>query len=432
MGYMKIALLGYGVEGASAHRYFSERYPTAEFVIYDNAPSPKYEIPKGVELHAGVDSFLNIDADIVVKTPAINPESVTTRGKVTSVTQEFFDVCPVSIIGVTGTKGKGTTASLIASVLKKAGISTWLVGNIGIAALDVINDIREKQSAGKKCVVVYELSSFQLWDMKKSPHVAVVLMIEPEHLNVHKDFDDYVAAKQHIVTYQHKDDAVIYYEENDVSAAIAEQSPGRKIPYKVSQGPTLKIHDEVIALRSDIQLYGEHNVGNVLAAMLAAWQFTQDTQAIKQAIREFHGLPHRLEPVVTVNDILFINDSFSSAPPASLAAVRAFSQPEILIMGGFDRGLDFSEVACDISMQQNLKKVLLIGQTRERIAESFEACGWDKYEVIDRGLETAVMRANQLAEAGDVVILSPGCASFDSYKDFSERGDTFKRLVVAL
>jgi UDP-N-acetylmuramoylalanine--D-glutamate ligase len=429
---MKIALLGYGVEGASAYRYLSSRYPEAEFEIYDNAETPKYEIPNGVAFRGGVTSFHDIDADMAMRTPAIPPYTVTSRGKISSVTEEFFEACPVPIIGITGTKGKGTTASLIAAMLEKAGIKTWLVGNIGLSSLDILDEVTAHDAEGKSSVVVYELSSFQLWDMKRSPHVAIVLMIEPEHLNIHESFDDYVRAKSNIVKYQTPEDIAIYFADNDVSATIAKSSAGVKIPYHVEDGEALMIDGKEIARRDDILLYGEHNVGNVQAAMLAAWQFTQDAQAIKAAIKEFHGLPHRLEKVAEKSGILYINDSFSSAPPATVAALRAFKQPKIVIMGGYDRGLDFTDTARQIVAEPGVKMALLVGQTKHRIAAGFKECDWRSYEVLEDDLAAAVQRAHELADPGDVIILSPGCASFDMFKNFAERGDMFKELVSEL
>jgi UDP-N-acetylmuramoylalanine--D-glutamate ligase len=429
---MKIALLGYGTEGSSAYRYFSKLYPDAEFKVYDNAEKPTYEMPENMALEAGVRDFHDIDADLVIKTPAIAPSKVSTRGEISSVTRTFFDVCPVPIIGVTGTKGKGTTSTLIANILKKAGFRVWLVGNIGYSALDAIEEIQQAHVAGEKAVVVYELSSFQLWDMTKSPQVAVVLMVEPEHLNVHASFEDYVEAKANIVNYQHTSDVTIYYEPNDVSRKIGESSKATKIPYSVESGDAITIDGDNIVKKTDINLYGDHNVGNVKAAILAAWQFTQNKDAIQEAVHEFTGLPHRLEPLPLKDDILFINDSFSSAPPATVAAVRAFTQPKIVIMGGFDRGLDFTDAARDIASTEQVKKVLLIGQTRVGIAQAFESLDWRMYEIIDESLDQAVARARELAEAGDVVLFSPGAASFDMFPNFNVRGDVFKKLVEKL
>jgi UDP-N-acetylmuramoylalanine--D-glutamate ligase len=287
-------------------------------------------------------------------------------------------------------------------------------------------------AAGETGVVVYELSSFQLWDLKKSPHVAVVLMIEPEHLDVHRDFDEYKEAKRNIVAFQTKDDVVVYYADNETTAAIAQSSAAHKLPYGVAQGNVLSVDGKSIVARADIQLYGEHNIGNVQAALIAAWQYTHDTRAMAEAVREFRGLPHRLEEVGVVRGVLYINDSFSSAPPATLAAVKAFAQPKIVIMGGYDRGLDFSEIARAIAQQPRLKKVLLMGVARHRIADAFNACGCKDYEIIDGTMEYAVARAAEIAVTGDVVLLSPGCASFDMFRDFSQRGDMFRQLVAAL
>lgn len=425
---MKIALLGYGVEGVSAYNYLRGEYPSARFEIYDSAVEPKRPLPDGVAFHGGRQDFHDIEADLVIRTPAIAPDAISTRGEVSSVTKEFFKRCPLPIIGVTGTKGKGTTASLTAAMLKNAGFSTWLVGNIGLPALDVMTEVRDCARAGRQGVVVYELSSFQLWDMTRSPHVAVVLMVEPEHLDVHKDARDYFEAKANITRYQSADDAAIYYADNETAAAIGNRSPGKKIAYSLLEGDELTAGGAVVARRSDIALYGEHNVGNVQAAILAAWQFTQDKAAITAAIRQFKGLEHRIEPVRAVDGLLFINDSFSTAPAATLAAVKSFAAPKLLIMGGYDRGADYGELAEAIVGQPRLKKVFLIGQTKTKMAAAFTKAGYGE-AVICGDLATAVRQAKAGAAPGDVVVFSPGAASFDMFKDFSDRGEKYKTLV---
>ncbi len=416
---MKIALLGYGIEGQSAYRHYSYHFPDASFEIYDNAATSKFTIPPQVKFIGGAKDFHDIKADIIVRTPAIHPDKVSSLGKITSVTQEFFTTCQAPIIGVTGTKGKGTTASLIAHILKQAGKKVWLVGNIGMPALDILDQIKPSD------VVVYELSSFQLWDLKRSPSVAVVLMIEPEHLNVHDDFDNYIEAKANIAKHQLVGDTVIYFAENETSCHIAEQSPAKKIAYKVEKSDKITIQGVDIMLKNEVGLRGKHNLENIYAAIHAAWQFTQNIEVIADAVRGFTGLPHRLQEVATKQGVLFVDDSFSSAPPATKVAIKSFSEPIILIAGGFDRRLEYTDLAEAINHQKNIKKVLLIGQTRDAIARHLYE---DSYELLDN-LEQAVIRAKELAESGDVVLLSPGCASFDMFTNFIERGDTFKELA---
>lgn len=424
---MKIALLGYGVEGESAYKYYLRTQPGAQFVIYDNAESPKYEVPDGTEFIGSVNDFYNIDADIVIKTPAIPLDKVSSNGYITSVTREFFDKCPASIIGVTGTKGKGTTCTLIAEILKAAGKKTHLVGNIGAPALDELDKIEPDD------IVIYELSSFQLWDLNKSPHIAVVLMVEPEHLDVHSSMDEYVAAKSNITEHQNPEDIVVYYDQNDYSRSIANLSKGKKIPYHVEDGNDVVVSGQKIIEKEEIGLLGKHNLENVYGAVNAAWQITQDADAIARAVRNFKGLPHRLEIVATKNDVTFVNDSFSSAPPATVAAMKSFSSPEILIVGGLDRNLIYEDLAHSIASQQNVKKVILIGQTRTKLAAALDQLGWKDYEIDETNdLQSSVQRASKLAVPGNVVLLSPGCPSFDMFKNFTQRGEEFRKLVGEL
>lgn len=424
---MKIALLGYGIEGESAYKYYSRIHPDARFVIYDNAEQPKYEIPQGIEFIGGVDDFHNIDADILVKTPAISPDLVSPKEKTTSVTREFFDHCPAPIIGVTGTKGKGTTCTLIYEILKAAGKKVFLVGNIGNPALDIIEDVTPDS------IVVYELSSFQLWDLHKSPHIAVLLMIDSEHLDVHADLKDYIKAKGNIITYQSANDIAIYYQDNDTSRLIGESAISKKQPFTVPAGQSIEINGQVIISRDDVKLIGDHNLQNIYAGILAVWHYTQNISLIADVLRNFTGLPHRLEVVAVKNKVTFVNDSFSSAPAATAAAVSSFSEPEILIVGGFDRDLTADDLARAIANQKNIKKALLIGETSKKIAASLDELSWSNYEIDQTGdFSEIIRRANQIAEPGDVILLSPGCPSFDMFDNFTQRGEEFKKLVGEL
>ncbi len=429
---MKIALLGYGIEGESAYKYYKGLYPDATFVIYDSAEAPKYKIPNGIEFIGSANDFHGVEADLVVKTPAISPDSVSTNGEITSVTREFFNECPVPIIGVTGTKGKGTTCTLIAKMLEASGKKVWLVGNIGKPALDILSQIQ------KEDIVVYELSSFQLWDIEKSPETAVVLLVEPDHLNVHSSMDEYVQAKANIAKYQKPDNTVIYHPANPHSSQIAQLSVGHKQRYYTPEGAYIKgedivIADQVVCSTKQVGLLGVHNLENVCAAVTAAWHYTQDTAAIARAISEFKGLPHHTELVREHDGVSYYDDSFSSAPAATIAAVKSFTQPEVVIIGGSEKNADFDSLIQAITKQTNIKKIIFIGETADRLSRLCEAAGEMRFEVdASKDFRQTINRAKEMAEAGDVVLLSPGCPSFDMFNNFTHRGEEFARIVGEL
>lgn len=242
-----------------------------------------------------------------------------------------------------------------------------LLGNIGVPALDILPTIKPDD------IVVFELSSFQLWDLTRSPETAVVLMIEPEHQDVHSSMEEYVNAKSNIAKFQTEDDLIIYHPNNPFSAKVAENSKARKMQYMKPSGAyviggQIVIGDIAVALSQEVGLIGEHNLENICAAITAAWRYTKNITAIQSAIKTFKGLPNRLEFVKEVRGVKFYNDSYSSAPGATIAAIKSFSEPEVLICGGFDRGLDYSELALSISLSKKYKKVLLMGQTKTSIA----------------------------------------------------------------
>lgn len=416
---MKIALLGYGVEGESAYKYYSRTQPDARFVIYDNSETPKYEIPSGVEFVGGVNEFKNIDADIVVKTPAISPDKVSSNGQITSVTREFFARCPAPIIGVTGTKGKGTTCTLISEMLKAAGKKVHLVGNIGIPALSELDKIEPGD------IVVYELSSFQLWDLNRSPHIAVVLMIDSEHLDIHDGLKDYIKAKANIVFHQKPSDIAIYYSDNEAARQIGESSTARKQPFSVPQDQVIEVNEQKIIDKSEIKLVGEHNLQNIYAAILAVWHYTQDTEAMAKVLREFSGLPHRLAFVKEVNGVQYYDDSISTTPASTIAALISFSRPKVVILGGHSKDADFTELTK--FMLHSNTKVILVGEEAQRIQDSFEQAGFSNFENLgsDTDMQTIVNRASEISEPGGLVLLSPACASFGMFKNYADRGDQF-------
>lgn len=427
---MKVAIAGYGQEGDANYRYWSSL--GADVEIFDEK-EPSWQPPENAKLYVGTDAFfLMNDFDLVVRTAGLNPNKIHTNSKVWSATNEFFEKCPAPIIGVTGTKGKGTTCSLIAEILKTAGKTVHLVGNIGVSALDVLPEVAVDD------LVVFELSSFQLWDLKKSPETAVVLMIEPDHQDIHASMAEYVEAKANIAKFQHADDLLIYHPTNAFSAEVASKSSAQKKQYQSPEGACVRGQDividgNVICSKSEVGLIGPHNLDNICAAITASWNYTQDIVAIKQAVIRFKGLPHRLEFVREVDGVKYYNDSFSAAPGAAVAAMQAFEVPEIFICGGYSRGLDFTELAKAFARQKNVKKVVLIGQTRNSIAEALAKNNFDMTAVTEAAdLNEAVSMCKSSAAAGDVVVLSPGCPSFDMFKNFYDRGDQFKRIVEEL
>jgi UDP-N-acetylmuramoylalanine--D-glutamate ligase len=423
---MNIALLGYGVEGESAYKYYQAKYPDAIFTAYDNKTETKNPLPDGVKFVGGVKDFKGITADIAVKTPPIAPWNVEVTGEVTTITREFLKNCPAPVIGVTGTKGKGTTSSLIKSILDASGKKTWLVGNIGTGAFDVLNQISPDD------IVVYELSSFQLWDADVSPHVAVVLGIEPEHLDVHKDFNDYVRAKANIAKHQKPGDKVIYKKGNQWSEQIAEASAGERIPYLDTAGihandGSFYVGEQKLCSTDVLQIPGEHNVENACAAIAAAWEWVQSADVIAKGLASFAGLPYRIQLIRELDGVKYFNDSYSTAPAATNVALNAVAGPVVLIAGGYDRGYAYEDMATVIKRHDSILKTILIGQTGPLVAEHLEA---NTYELVGN-LEEALTRAKDLAR-GATVLFSPGFASFDMFSNFTERGKQFTELVEKL
>ena len=426
---MKIAIAGHGLEGESNYRYYATD-PANEITVVDQR-QPDIPIPDGVPSIIAEDAFENLAGfDLVVRTAGLAPYKIKTDGKIWSATNEFFARCPAPIIGVTGSKGKGTVASLVASILKSSGKKVWLVGNIGVAALDVVKDISSND------IVVYELSSFQLWDIEYSPRVAVVLFIEQEHLDIHLDMSDYLNAKANITHYQTSDDLLIYNQANQFARAIAAQSKAQKTAYPSDQSAHVKdglfyYGEQIICSLKALQLIGLHNQDNACAAINAAWLFTQVASAIEIGLKDFAGLPHRLQFVREVDGVRYFDDSIATTPNSAIAALRAFSQPKIIILGGSSKSSDFLELGRELTRQD--VKAILIGAEAENIAQACQISGFSDYEILEQANATKfVERARVLAAPGSVVLLSPACASFGLFKNYSDRGDQYIAAVEAL
>lgn len=433
---MKIAIAGFGIEGQENYNYWATD-PSHELTIVDERVGNAEDYPHGSVTKLGEGAFSSLNGfDMVVRTAGLAPYKITTDGKIWSATNEFFAKCPAPIIGVTGTKGKGTTASLIEALLQADGRKTWLVGNIGIAALSVLPKIEPTD------FVVYELSSFQLWDIERSPQIAVVLMVEPDHLNVHTSMDDYVEAKAGITRHQTSGDICVFHPTNPESRRIADESSAAiKQRYAIGDDGAVFVEDgyfrtkeQVICSVDALQLRGEHNKDNACAAMSVAVLHGISNEAIERGLRAFKGLPHRLEFVRSLNGVDYYNDSFSSAPAATVAAIRSFQSPEIVILGGTDKGADFSPLIEELSAKKNIKEIVLIGQMRHVLFDKLSAHGLGEFSTVfdAQTMPEIVAYVHSRAEAGDVVILSPGCASFDMFKNFYDRGDQFRDEVNVL
>ena len=450
---MKIIIAGYGLEGISNLIYFRRKFPDAEFMVADERPADKLPaIPDGVKLVTGKNVFQEQldDADLVVRTASLPPRNIETRGKVWSATNEFFDKCPAPIIGVTGTKGKGTTCSLITAILQQAGQTVHLVGNIGVPALDVLPKIK------KTDIVVYELSSFQLWDLEKSPHIAVVLMIEPDHLNVHTDFADYLNAKKNIRCHQHLGDVCLYHPTNKYSQEVA-ATPLDRLPdtgdnhgdtldfaqrYAIPDDDQVYVQDGYFCVQnrricstSHLRLPGAHNLENACAAMSAVTELpiTVTDEQYAAGLESFTGLPHRLKFVAEKNSVKYYDDSISTTPGSAIVALKAFTEPKILILGGSDKGADYTELAQEIARQQ-MRAVIVNGANASEIIEILHknkvSCQVVQLEMAS--MLAVVETAASQAQPGDVVILSPAAASFDMFKSYNDRGEQFVAAVGKL
>lgn len=443
---MKIAILGFDRQGRAAYDYWGSGN---DITICDR--NPELEVPDGVDAHLG-DSYLDNldDFNLIIRTPGLHPKQIVAANnerilrKVTTVTEEFFRVCPAPIIGVTGTKGKGTTSSLIAAMLTQAGKTVHLGGNIGIAPLDMLKDGIKSSDW-----VVLELANFQLIDLGVSPTIAVCLMVVPEHLDWHTDMAEYISAKQQLFRNQGPKDRAVFNRLSDFSGEVVEVSSAFKISYEVPAagqepaekngayvlGDDIYMDDEKVCKTSDVALLGRHNLENVCAAIAAVWDvIDNDASVVVEAVRQFKGLPHRIEKLQTVDEVTFYNDSFSTAAGATIAAINAIDSPKVVIIGGYDRNLDITKLYGEIKKHEaDIRKVLLIGATAERIQAGLSSIQYENFVVdTNKDIERIVAHAKELAQAGDAVIFSPGFASFDMFKDFEDRGNKFKAAVQAL
>lgn len=430
--YKKILIIGYGVEGKAAEVFLKKNVPDAEIDIVDMTDGKGYLDKQK-------------DYDLAIKSPGVKSGLVTIP--YTTVINIFMSNYKGKIIGITGTKGKGTTASLIYEMLKTAGRDlpagrqgVYLGGNIGVPPLDFLDKLNNDS------IVILELSSFQLQDLDKSPHIAVMLMTTSEHLDYHKDVSEYVEAKRNILKHQTKDDFAIVNRDYPASNEADIFSEGKV--YYISRERTgadgCFVRDNAIWIQieggekkiidtKEILLPGKHNLENVCAAAMTAYLTGVEREHIEQALKTFKGLEHRLELIKEINGVKYYDDSFSTIPETTIAAIEAFTAPEILILGGSSKNSDFGELGRIISGSNNIKAIIGIGDEWHRMRAEFPISNF-QFPIIEDAVDmkTVVLAASKIAQPGDVVLLSPACASFGMFKNYKDRGEQFKKEVLAL
>lgn len=386
----------------------------------------------GVKLKLGDDYLDNLDYDIIFRTPSLMPfedELVKAKNNGSIITSEmelFINLCPCKIFAVTGSDGKSTTTTIIAKLLMKSGYNVHLGGNIGNPLLCELPLIDEND------IVVLELSSFQLHSINCHIEIAAITNISPNHLDKHKDYNDYINAKKNIFINQNNNDSLILNFDDDIVSKFSNDANINYFSLKSKVNGSYLIDnkifrfDDFIINSKDIKLPGIHNVANFLTAFTATNNFVSN-EICKQFAMEFNGLEHRLETVRILNGVRYINDSIGSSPSRTIAGIHSLSVKPIIIVGGYDKNIPFDELG--LELVKNAKAVILTGSTANKIGRSIEKSGFVDHYYED-SFEGAVDKAHQIAVEGDVVLLSPACASFDRFDNFMQRGDYFKELVM--
>ena len=447
---MKIAIIGFGREGQAVYRYVRKSdFLTSEIWVLDQ--NLKIKAPRGVHKQLGKNYLRGLEKfDLIFRSPGVpyhtlNPKpypsnitsidtilrlgarrsnvtGYTLNPQITSLTKLFFEKAPCPIIGITGTKGKGTTATLLYLALKASGWKAHLAGNIGSPALSLLPQFHVLR--GRE-IVVLELSSFQLQDIDRAPQIAVVVDVFPDHLDAHRNLEEYYEAKAQIAQKQQPSDVIFYLADNKLSTKIAKQSPGRQLSiwhYLSAQARR--------DLKKHLQIPGGHNFRNAQAAYAVAKYLGCPHKKIIEAFSRFRGNEHRLEYVRTVGGVKYYNDSANTTPEGTVAAAQAFKEQKIIIAGGKDKGLDYKIWATALP-RCRLRALILMGENRNKIKKALRIT--NKLRIYEsENLKEAVLLAQKLTKPGDVVILSPGAASFDMFKSYADRGQKFEALVKSL
>src|SRR5215510_320246 len=454
-----ILILGLGREGGATFSFLRTLFPQKLLGLADQAALGQLSVSLQeairadayVRLHLGSDYLANLlDYDVIIKSPGIPPtlpaiQQTADAGKlITSQTAIFFANCSATIVGVTGTKGKSTTASLIRDVLLAGGHDTQLVGNIGQPPLALLPQARAAT------IFVCELSSYQLEGLRQSPHIAVLLNIMPEHLDYHGSFAHYLEAKQTITRYQSAQDYLVYNAASETSRQVAAETRAQRFPFSV-EGPLVPgcfivgsdivycssagQHEAVVKVK-EIPLVGTFNLQNVLAAVAVGKLLGVSTEAIADAVRHFQPLEHRLELVGTYCGITFYNAAIATVPEATIAHLETLgSDVQTILLGGYDRHLDFSRLGERLADSQ-VKTLILFPTTGRRIWEALcrerESAPVLPQAFFVQDMEEAVRLAYRHTDTGKICLLSPASPSFGLFRDYQERGNLFKYYVHQL
>ncbi len=453
-----VLILGLGTEGQATYDFLRELWPSKQLVVADKRRME--EFPKSLVerlrndaatwLHLGPAYLKSLTEgpEVIIKTPGIPvsiPEIVQARKNgciITSHSQIFLSNYPRErIIGITGTKGKSTTASLLYEILKTGGRPAELVGNIGRPPLARLKE------ASSETLFVHEFSSHQLAEVESSPHIAVLLNIVPEHLDYYASFEEYAAAKANITAHQDSRDFLVFNSDYEVPSAIAQQTKAELRPFSTEKRLAVGCHlvgetivwseagrDHEVMPIGEIPLAGKFNVQNVMAAAAAAFLCGVPASVIRKAVKSFKPLPHRLQPVGTYNGVTFYDDSIATVPEATLAALDALGPAvQTLMLGGHERNLDFSELAG--KLPATVRTVILFPTTGERIWKAIELHSSGRIlpeAIFVNNMEAAVRIAYSRTDAGKTCLLSPASPSFGMFKDYRERGLAFQSWVKKL
>ena len=413
----RILIAGFGREGKSTLRFLQQYMPEAVVGIADKNETAFQDIDKErYNLYFG-DEYLKAssDYDVVIKTPGISVKDIDIDfSKITSQTDLFLEAFHNQVIGITGTKGKSTTSTLIYHLIKESGNDAILAGNIGIPILDCVNDINERT------IIVYELSAHQLQFINRSPHVGILLNVFEEHLDHFGTFEKYKDAKVNVLRYMSDEDVAVV--NNDLYRAVSRQLSAVSVDFENADFEDYNINWE------DIPLLGEHNKMNIKAALCACKSYGLSIEDLVPHLYTFKSLEHRQEYVGIFKGVKFYNDSISTIPQATIAALKTIKNVNFLLLGGFDRGIDYEPLVTYLK-ENPLPYILITGQAGQTIKDKLQTAEYKGNILEYTDMESAFVMMKQYAKSGDVCLLSPAAASYDRYKNFEERGRIFKEFA---